>query len=154
MLTDDAITLSDDPRLKEIRDAILPFEQIVIDRGLPDLRPRPEVAVVHSHCHTRANGSGDALRELVEMIPELTVRPSGAGCCGMAGAFGYEHPELSRQIAEMQLLPAARTADVVVAHGASCRQQIADLADRPTLHPAVLIAAQLPHTDGSTTHSA
>ncbi len=154
MLTDDAITLSDDPRLSEIREAVQTFEQIVIDRGLPGLRPRPEVAVVHSHCHTRADGAGDALHRLVEMIPELTATPSGAGCCGMAGAFGYEHPDLSRQIAEMQLLPATRTADLVVAHGASCRQQIADLADRPTFHPAVLLAAQLPHTERSATNSA
>ncbi len=49
-----------------------------------------------------------------------------AGCCGMAGSFGYEveHYEISRQVGEQRLLPAVRQAGpdaVVVAPGFSCR---------------------------------
>jgi hypothetical protein len=61
----------------------------------------------------------------------------------MAGAFGYQHPDLSRQIAADRLVPAARAADLVIAHGSSCRQQVIELADRPAIHPAVLLAQQL-----------
>jgi glucosamine-6-phosphate deaminase len=53
------------------------------------------------------------------------------GCCGMAGAFGYEkeHYDLSMKIGEMVLFPAVRTASaetVITAPGTSCRHHIAD----------------------------
>ena len=43
-------------------------------------------------------------------IPGATVVDLDAGCCGMAGSFGYarEHFEVSRAIGERRLLPAAR----------------------------------------------
>jgi len=79
-----------------------------------------------------------------------------AGCCGMSGVFGYrkERYELSRAIAERALLPAVRAAgdDPVLATGTSCRAQIGDLAGRPALHPAELLAERLtadPHTAAS-----
>jgi Fe-S oxidoreductase len=67
-----------------------------------------------------------------------------AGCCGMAGSFGYarEHFDVSRQIGERRLLPAARALDadsVLVAAGVSCRHQVHDLAGVRALHPAELL---------------
>jgi len=147
MITDDAATLLDDPRTGPVAAAVETFEQALLRIGVPELRPRGGVAVVHRHCHDRAGGAPDHLTELVHMVPGLEVRGSGAGCCGMAGAFGYAHPELSRRIAEDRLAPAARAGDFVVAHGSSCRQQVADVAARPALHPAVLIAEQLAARD-------
>jgi Fe-S oxidoreductase len=143
MLTDDAPTLLDDPRVAPVADAIETFEQALLRIGVPDLRARHGIAVVHRHCHDRTGSEPDYLTELVRTVPGLEVVSSGAGCCGMAGAFGYAHPELSRQIAEDRLVPAATAGDFVVAHGSSCRQQVADFTDRPALHPAVLIARQL-----------
>jgi Fe-S oxidoreductase len=143
MLTDDAPTLVDDPRVAPVAAAIETFEHALLRIGVPDLRARHGTAIVHRHCHDRTAGEPDYLTELVRMVPGLEVRPSGAGCCGMAGAFGYAHPELSRRIAEDRLVPAARAGDLVVAHGSSCRQQVADFAARPALHPAVLVAQQL-----------
>jgi len=143
MLTDEAATLLDDPRTGPIAAAIETFEAALLRIGVPDLRAREGIAVVHRHCHDRAGGERDHLTELVRRVPGLEVRDSGAGCCGMAGAFGYAHPELSRRIAEDRLAPAARAGDFVVAHGSSCRQQVADCAARPAVHPAVLIAGQL-----------
>jgi FAD/FMN-containing dehydrogenase/Fe-S oxidoreductase len=144
MLTDDARHVIEDPRVGPVAAAVETFEQAVLRLGVPELRARTGTAVVHRHCHDRAGGHPNALLELVGAIPELRVVDSGAGCCGMAGAFGYAHPELSRQIADDRLLPAARAGDFVVAHGSSCRQQVTDFARRPAVHPAVLIAAQLP----------
>ena len=143
MLTDDARSLVDDLRVGPVAEAIETFEQAVLRIGVPALRPRHANAVVHSHCHEAATGGANRLLELVRCVPGLVATASGAGCCGMAGAFGYAHPELSRQIAADRLVPAARAGDLVIAHGSSCRQQVIELADRPAIHPAVLLAQQL-----------
>jgi Fe-S oxidoreductase len=67
-----------------------------------------------------------------------------AGCCGMAGSFGYtrEHYDVSRQIGERRLLPAARSLEpgsVLVASGVSCRHQVEDFAATRALHAAELL---------------
>ena len=77
----------------------------------------------------------DAMRQTLALIPGLEVEVVDSGCCGMAGAFGYEaeHYDLSLRMAELDLLPAVRAAadDVLlVANGFSCRHQIADGAAR------------------------
>jgi Fe-S oxidoreductase len=84
-------------------------------------------------------------RALLEQIPGATVTDLDAGCCGMAGSFGYgrEHFEISRQIGERRLLPAARNlkdGEVLVAAGTSCRQQVSDFTGVRALHPAELLA--------------
>jgi Fe-S oxidoreductase len=70
-----------------------------------------------------------------------------AGCCGMAGSFGYEkeHFDLSVQIANLALLPALRAEPeaIVVATGTSCRHQIRDLAGRRAMHPLEVLAEAL-----------
>ena len=68
-----------------------------------------------------------------------------SGCCGMAGAFGYEseHYDVSLQMAERRLLPVIRGAaadTVVVAPGTSCRHQIGDGTDRQAHHPVEVMA--------------
>ena len=67
-----------------------------------------------------------------------------SGCCGMAGAFGYEreHYDLSMQIGEQVLFPAVRQTkeDIcIVAPGTSCRQQIKDGTGRQAYHPIEIL---------------
>jgi len=67
-----------------------------------------------------------------------------SGCCGMAGAFGYEkeHYDLSMKIGELVLFPAVRSASedtVIVAPGTSCRHQIAEGTGRSAYHPAEIM---------------
>ena len=74
-----------------------------------------------------------------------------AGCCGMAGSFGYavEHFDVSRAIGERRLLPAARRLerdDVLVASGVSCRHQVADFTSARALHAAELLGALVQET--------
>ena len=74
----------------------------------------------------------------------MTVKPIESSCCGMAGAFGYgaETAQVSRDMAEISLIPAVRAAaplDLLVADGTSCRHQIADLADRTAIHSVRLL---------------
>jgi Fe-S oxidoreductase len=62
----------------------------------------------------------------------------------MAGSFGYarEHFEISRQIGERRLLPAARALEpgaVLVAAGTSCRQQVHDFTGTRAIHAAELL---------------
>jgi Fe-S oxidoreductase len=81
---------------------------------------------------------------LLRRVPGAEVIDVDAGCCGMAGSFGYEkeHYEVSRLVGEQRLFPAVRQADdrtVVVASGFSCRRQIEHFTGRQALHPAQLL---------------
>ncbi len=67
-----------------------------------------------------------------------------SGCCGMAGAFGFEREkyEVSRAIGERVLLPAVREAPpdtLVVSDGFSCREQIAQFTGRRAFHLAQIL---------------
>ena len=70
----------------------------------------PSSVVLHAHCHQRAMGLAPAARALLSRIPGATVTDLDAGCCGMAGSFGYtrEQYDVSHAIGELKLLPAAR----------------------------------------------
>ncbi|MEJ7637684.1 MAG: hypothetical protein WKF75_06760 [Singulisphaera sp.] len=73
-------------------------------------RAGPRRVLVQGHCHQRALvGPGPALG-LLRRIPGAEVFDLDAGCCGMAGSFGYEteHYEVSRLIGERRLFPAVR----------------------------------------------
>jgi Fe-S oxidoreductase len=104
--------------------------------------------LVQGHCHQRALvGMGPTMR-LLQRIPGAEVIDLDAGCCGMAGSFGYEkeHYEISRLVGEQRLFPAIRAAgpdDVIVAPGFSCRLQIEHFTGRKALHPATLLASLL-----------
>ena len=107
-------------------------------------RSGPPTVVFHGHCHQKAMGLDVPARALLGRIPSCTLVHLDAGCCGMAGSFGYgrDHYDLSKKIGERKLLPAARglqAGSVLVASGMSCRQQIADFAHVAAVHPAVLL---------------
>jgi Fe-S oxidoreductase len=111
------------------------------------LRPRAERSVLHGHCHQRALVGAEATAQALRLIPDLDVTVLDAGCCGMAGSFGFEreHYELSVKIASLALLPALAAAQdaTILAPGTSCRHQIRDLTHRRALHPLEMIAEQL-----------
>jgi Fe-S oxidoreductase len=67
------------------------------------------------------------------------------GCCGMAGAFGFEseHYALSQACAERALLPALRQDQGktrLIADGFSCREQIWQATGRRPQHLAQVLA--------------
>jgi FAD/FMN-containing dehydrogenase/Fe-S oxidoreductase len=109
-----------------------------------DLGPGPSEILLHGHCHQKAMGGLAPAKALLGRIPGATVVDLDAGCCGMAGSFGYarEHFEVSRAIGERRLLPAARSlrdGAVLVAGGTSCRHQVADFTGVRAFHPPELI---------------
>jgi FAD/FMN-containing dehydrogenase/Fe-S oxidoreductase len=104
----------------------------------------PRQILVQGHCHQRSLTGMEATTRLLSRIPDAEVIDLDAGCCGMAGSFGYEseHYEISRAIGEQRLFPALRQADpdtVIVAPGFSCRRQIEHFTGRTALHPAELL---------------
>jgi Fe-S oxidoreductase len=111
-----------------------------------NLRPLGETAIVHGHCHQKALFGLGAEHELLREAGLELVAPE-SGCCGMAGSFGYDrsHYEVSVACAERVLLPAIRSdADaLVVSDGFSCREQVEQLAGRPTLHVAQVLERSL-----------
>ncbi|MGE0744813.1 MAG: FAD-binding and (Fe-S)-binding domain-containing protein [Rhodospirillales bacterium] len=104
-------------------------------------------ALVHLHCHHHAVLQVAAERRVLDRTGiGYEVVPSG--CCGMAGAFGFEAAKyaVSLDIGERVLLPRVRAAaaeTLVVANGFSCREQIEQGTGRPTLHVAELLAQGL-----------
>ncbi len=111
------------------------------------LRPLEEKCVLHGHCHQKALVGAGGTAAALRLIPGLDVTVLDAGCCGMAGSFGYEkeHYDLSVKIAGLALLPALAAAPeaAVVAPGTSCRHQIKDLASRRALHPMEMLEKQM-----------
>jgi Fe-S oxidoreductase len=94
----------------------------------------------HGHCHQKALAGTAATVALLRSIPGAEVIELDAGCCGMAGSFGYEaeHYELSMKIGELRLFPAVRAESdqtIIAASGVSCRQQIRHGTGRTALHP-------------------
>jgi FAD/FMN-containing dehydrogenase/Fe-S oxidoreductase len=111
------------------------------------LKPRQEPCLLHGHCHQQALVGVGGTAALLRRVPGLEVKALDAGCCGMAGSFGFEreHYDVSVRIAGLALLPAlaASPEALVVAPGTSCRHQIHDLARRRALHPLEVIAEQM-----------
>jgi len=114
-------------------------------------RPLPapgidEAVAVHLHCHQKALWGGATtmglLRRFYPRAEQLAT-----GCCGMAGAFGYDAAtaDLSVRIAKHDVLPAlaARPDHIVCAPGTSCRHQVQDLSGRSALHPISLLRRAL-----------
>jgi FAD/FMN-containing dehydrogenase/Fe-S oxidoreductase len=116
-----------------------------LSEKLPGYRP-PRLAgqaILQGHCHHKA-----VLRfnEEVELLKKtgLKVEVLDSGCCGMAGAFGYEeqHAEIAKACGERVLLPTVRGASadtIILADGFSCREQILQNSDRTPLHLAQVL---------------
>jgi len=105
-------------------------------------------ALVHGHCHQKAFGTMTAMQQTLALIPELEVEVIDSGCCGMAGAFGYEasHYDVSIIMAELSLLPTIRASGkdtLLIANGTSCRHQIRDGAKRESRHIACVLQEAL-----------
>ena len=132
------------PRAERLRAQTFLLSEF-LERRVPGYAP-PKLAgkvVLHGHCHHKA---------LMKMTDEESLlRKTGAdvqsldaGCCGMAGSFGFDAGkyDVSQAIGERVLLPAVRKAaadTLIVSDGFSCREQIAQATGRQALHLADVI---------------
>jgi FAD/FMN-containing dehydrogenase/Fe-S oxidoreductase len=108
----------------------------------------PRKILYHGHCQQKANLGTERTLDLLRSIPGSQVQEIDAGCCGMAGAFGYEkeHYQLSTDIAELRLAPQIRSSDagtIICASGTSCREQILHTTNRDAKHPLEVFADAL-----------
>lgn len=113
------------------------LDQYAPHASLPQLSRQ---AVVQIHCHHHAVLKPDGERAVMDRLG-LSYELLPSGCCGMAGAFGFEAQkyDVSMTAAERVLLPRVRAAapDVLIlADGFSCREQIEQATGRKTVHIA------------------
>jgi Fe-S oxidoreductase len=116
-----------------------------LERHAPDFRP-PQLnrsVLLHGHCHHKALMKITDEESLLKKMG-TQLRVPDAGCCGMAGPFGFDAGkyEVSQAIGERVLLPAVRQASaetLIVSDGFSCREQILQATGRQAVHLAEAI---------------
>ena len=104
-------------------------------------------AIVHEHCHKKSVLDPTSETHVFSQM-KMDFEQLDSGCCGMAGAFGFEksHYDMSIKCGERRLLPKVRDAKpqtIVVADGFSCREQIMQTTKRQALHPAEVMKMAL-----------
>jgi FAD/FMN-containing dehydrogenase/Fe-S oxidoreductase len=122
------------------------FDEFLVEVADVDLPRIDRQAVVHEHCHQKGTLGTASDEELLDRLG-LDWHELDAGCCGLAGSFGFEageRYELSVAAGERKLVPAVCDAaddTLIIANGFSCRTQIQHLQDRRrALHIAEVIA--------------
>lgn len=144
MIRDEYIRF-DSNRSDLIEDKIFLFDEFLVEkhRNLSKKISKQESRILlHGHCHQKAISSMKYSLTLLSWIGKVSLIQ--AGCCGMAGAFGYrkESYELSQQIAGLDIIPAiekAHESTLICATGISCQHQIEDFTSRRVLHPIDLL---------------
>jgi FAD/FMN-containing dehydrogenase/Fe-S oxidoreductase len=143
--------LPGDDRAAALAAAVRPVEELLLEAlangslAFPSGGPLAGRRVVfHGHCHQKTATGTAATVALLRAIPGAEVTELDAGCCGMAGSFGFEaeHYDLSMRIGELRLFPAVRAepeATMIAASGVSCRQQIRHGTGRAARHPLEIV---------------
>jgi FAD/FMN-containing dehydrogenase/Fe-S oxidoreductase len=138
----------DDVRAERLRTQTFLLSEF-LEHHVPGYRP-PRVdapVLLHGHCHHKALMKLTAEESLLKRAGARLTVPD-AGCCGMAGPFGFdaEKYDVSQAIGERALLPAVRATSaetVIVSDGFSCREQIAQATGKRALHLADVLARAL-----------
>jgi len=138
----------EDPRAARLSQQVFLFTEFLEQKAgsfrLPEVRKR---ALIHGHCHQKAIMKMNSEESVLTRM-QLDYEMPAPGCCGMAGAFGFEQEryDVSLAIGELELLPAVRNADpdtLIIANGFSCREQIEQCTGKRALHLAEVIQAGL-----------
>jgi Fe-S oxidoreductase len=135
-----------DPRARQLRENIWLLADFLAARApaFANDRLAGTRILIHGHCHHKAVFGGPKVEVALLRQAGADVRMIEAGCCGMAGPFGFEADkfELSKTIANQQLMPAVEQAGdaIIVADGFSCREQIDQLGGRQARHFAEVLA--------------
>ncbi len=144
--------LPDDPRAHDLVGRVTTLAELLdrVEYVAPPPTSDEAAAIAQPHCHQQAVLGLVADRRVCERNG-IAIGKELEGCCGLAGNFGAEagHEEVSRRVAELELLPAldAQPDAPVLADGFSCRTQIESLSGRRARHLAEVLAARLPRSD-------
>jgi FAD/FMN-containing dehydrogenase/Fe-S oxidoreductase len=140
----------EDPRAARLRRQTFLLSEF-LQHHAPGYQP-PQLSqklLLHGHCHHKAIMKMTDEEELLRRMGS-DLKTLDAGCCGMAGPFGFakEKYAVSQAIGERVLLPAVRAAEpgtLVVSDGFSCREQILQATGRKALHLAEILQQALHH---------
>jgi FAD/FMN-containing dehydrogenase/Fe-S oxidoreductase len=143
---DEAVNLcADRPGARALAERAVLFTAFVrphLERG--ELPLGSEHTLAHVHCHQRAIVGIEPTAAALQAAGLRADIPD-AGCCGMAGSFGFDraHYKVSLEVGERVLFPAIRGASektVLVADGFSCREQILHATGRKAHHFAEIVS--------------
>jgi len=108
-----------------------------------DMKPLTTTVMYHTPCHLRALDQNHSGMKLLNLIPGLSVQHADAGCSGMAGTYGMRKETYRTSlrvgwglISKMQ----ETTAQIGSTECASCKLQMEQGIDKPTIHPIALLA--------------
>nr|NIR51369.1 anaerobic glycerol-3-phosphate dehydrogenase subunit C [candidate division KSB1 bacterium]NIR72725.1 anaerobic glycerol-3-phosphate dehydrogenase subunit C [candidate division KSB1 bacterium]NIS26810.1 anaerobic glycerol-3-phosphate dehydrogenase subunit C [candidate division KSB1 bacterium]NIT73604.1 anaerobic glycerol-3-phosphate dehydrogenase subunit C [candidate division KSB1 bacterium]NIU27480.1 anaerobic glycerol-3-phosphate dehydrogenase subunit C [candidate division KSB1 bacterium] len=138
-----------DSRTKAIAENSFLIEEFLQRSGHDfSLKPAEKKYLLHGHCHMKALVGLKPTLNALSLIPNAEVEVVDSGCCGMAGAFGFEkeHYEISLAMGRRRLFESVESKDdawQIVAPGVSCRQQIEHGTGRKVRHPVEVLAEQL-----------
>jgi FAD/FMN-containing dehydrogenase/Fe-S oxidoreductase len=144
----------DDARADRLRRQTFLLSEF-LEHHAPGYRPPrlERTVLLHGHCHHKALMKMTDEESLLKKM-SADLQPVDAGCCGMAGPFGFAADKflISQAIGERVLLPAVRRAPedaLIVSDGFSCREQIAQATGRTALHlaEAIQLAVKPSKTD-------
>ncbi|PKL82267.1 MAG: FAD-binding oxidoreductase [Ignavibacteriae bacterium HGW-Ignavibacteriae-3] len=146
----DLVDISLKSDAKKIAESVMTFEEFFaseISKGkipVSMFKDENRKIKLHGHCQQKAVSSTQATIEALSFPKNYTVEEIPSGCCGMAGAFGYEkeHYDLSMKVGELVLFPAVRSEksdSILCAPGTSCRHQIHDGTGKTAFHPIEVI---------------
>jgi len=152
-IRDDYLDLIDDERAKLVSDNTYTIEEFLLmlyEKGELNLEfnDTEKNILLHGHCYQKAYiGTAPSL-QILSLPPGYKVEEIKSGCCGMAGAFGYEkeHYDFSMEVGNLQLFKAIREAEGefdIVAAGTSCRNQIKDGTGKRAKHFVEVLAEAL-----------
>ncbi|GIV83745.1 MAG: glycolate oxidase iron-sulfur subunit [Candidatus Roseilinea sp.] len=114
--------------------------------------PQPRRVAYHDACHlAHAQGVWGAPRRLLKAIPNLTLVeiPEGEICCGSAGTYNIEHPDIADRLGERKAHGILATGAEAVATGnIGCLVQIRTHLKRagrplPVMHAMEILAQAL-----------
>jgi Fe-S oxidoreductase len=140
-----------DPRAQKLATQVMLLSEFLEKHGknfkLPEINRK---ALVHGHCHHKSIMKMSAEESVLRRMG-VDYQTPAPGCCGMAGAFGFEKEKYVTSIAigELELLPAVRNAPadwLIIADGFSCREQIQQCTGRTSVHLAEVIQMALGKT--------
>jgi len=145
--------LGGDEKAKAVAEATMMIEELLVETTGDDGQQikwtsKSLDAQLHVHCHERALVGTGAGIEALNMPPNYNTELIDAGCCGMAGSFGFDkkYYDVSMKMGEDRLFPAIRATGpnvAVAVTGVSCRQQVEDGVGRPARFLSEILADAL-----------
>jgi glycolate oxidase iron-sulfur subunit len=155
MLREYDFLLRDDPqyaeRAKEFSRRVRDISEVLVDAKLPEMKhPVNATVTYHDACHlAHAQKVVSQPRALLAKVPGLRLvpLPESDMCCGAAGTYNLQHPQMATQLAERKLKNIAATgASVCVTGNVGCAMQIQSEGDArgrgvKVLHPVEVLHA-------------